>query len=583
MAVFEAAKNGGLVLKKYTSTSILADPAAEMTRLPQVRMALGELAEKLKVEKERVHYTIPGQSVFTRFVKLPPLDEDNLDQLVEYEAQQHVPFPINEVVWDWDLLDAEGIEKEVVIVAIKGDALDEINDGVVDAGLVTAQVDAAPMALFNAYRHNYPEETDPVLIVDVGAKATTLLYVEGKRFFTRSLNIGGATLSSGIAKEYGISFAEAETQKVTNGLIALGGNHTAEMDESTAALATVIRNTAARLPSEISRTNNYYRSQHGGTAPTKIYLAGGGANLPYLREFLEEKVKLPIEYFNPLARVSVGKGVDVEQLSHEAHLMGELVGLGLRGTGDAGIDIDLVPAAVQAQRDSTKRRPFLIGAACLFLAGLLAWAGFKAYAAGVAAEKAEAREQDREVLQGPANTLRGLQNDVNKIDGFGVDYANAQLMRVEWVDTINELKTYFARENVWVTDLQPLMGYKMGDPRSGSAVVKDGFFTASYGASALAEVRAGNNAPAPSHMNAIRLKGFWRKSSEMQNAVNKILEQIRKDSGKGGSAFKLKEGQGPPLRDNQIFAEFVTTLGDEGDLGAPFTMVLPLSKPIPLK
>ena len=194
MAVFETAKNGELVLKKYASGSILADPAAEVARLAQVRVVISDLAQQLKLSKESVRYTIPGQAVFTRFVKLPPLDADNLDQLVEYEAQQHVPFPIDEVVWDWELIDPDGIEKEVVIVAIKGDVLDEINEAVLDCGLSTSGVDAAPMAVYNAFRYNYPQETDPVLIVDVGAKATTLIYIEGKRFFTRSLNIGGAAI-----------------------------------------------------------------------------------------------------------------------------------------------------------------------------------------------------------------------------------------------------------------------------------------------------------------------------------------------------------------------------------------------------
>jgi type IV pilus assembly protein PilM len=593
MAVFETAKNGELVLKKYASGSILADPAAEVTRLAQVRVVISDLAQQLKLTKASVRYAIPGQSVFTRFVKLPPLDADNLDQLVEYEAQQHVPFPIDEVVWDWELIDPDGIEKEVVIVAIKGDALDEINEAVLDCGLTTLGVDAAPMAVYNAFRYNYPQEKAPVLIVDVGAKATTLVYVEGKRFFTRSLNIGGAAISAGISKEYGISFAEAENQKVTNGVVSLGGNHTAEMDEATAGLATVIRNTATRLPSEISRTNNYYRSQHEGTAPTKIYLAGGGANLPGLKEFLEERVKLPIEIFNPLGRVSIGKGVDVEQLGHEAHLFGELVGLGLRGSGGAGIEIDLVPAVVQAQRDSTKRRPLLVTAACLFLVGLLAWAGFKAYSAGIAAEKADEREDDLAVLDPPAKQLTKLQGTIDKLDTVGTDYANAQLARVTWVETVNELKDYFARENVWVTDLQPLVNYQVGDPNSGSILVKDGFEATKYGGSS----KAPSKGEEATHMNAIRIKGYWRKSTEMQNAVNKILDNIRKGAGQDGSAFNLisparkatratkgvkkqpatKEA---PLKDGEIFAEFATTLTDETTLGAAFTMVLPLSQPI---
>ena len=91
MAVFDPAKNGGLILKRYESTSILADPAAEMARLPQIKLAISELAQRMKVEKAKVRYSISGQSVFTRFVKLPPIEEENIDQLVAFEAQQPSP------------------------------------------------------------------------------------------------------------------------------------------------------------------------------------------------------------------------------------------------------------------------------------------------------------------------------------------------------------------------------------------------------------------------------------------------------------------------------------------------------------
>ena len=309
----------GLSSSPYGSQSILADPAQEMVRLPQITFAVRELATGLKSLKEKVRYSMSGQSVFTRFIKLPPLDEDNIDELVKFEAQQHVPFPIDEVVWDWQLLDSTGPEKEVALVAIKDDALTEINETVAEAGLGTKEVDAAPMALYNAFRYNYPEVVESVLLMDVGAKATNLVYIEGNRLFTRSIAVGAASITTAISKEYNITFAEAEAQKVTNGMVSLGGGHTEQLDEAAAQLATVIRNALNRLPAEVARTNNYYRSQHDGTAPTKVYLAGGGANLPYLSEFLEEKLRVPIELFNPLQRVSVGKAIDVEQLGLEAH------------------------------------------------------------------------------------------------------------------------------------------------------------------------------------------------------------------------------------------------------------------------
>jgi len=122
MAVFEPSKGGGLVLKAYESSTILADPATEMSRIPQVQLAVNELVQRLKVGKGKVRYAISGQAVFTRFVKLPPLEDDNIEQIVTFEAQQHVPFPINEVVWDYQLIrGGETGEIDVMLAAIKAE------------------------------------------------------------------------------------------------------------------------------------------------------------------------------------------------------------------------------------------------------------------------------------------------------------------------------------------------------------------------------------------------------------------------------------------------------------------------------
>ncbi|MEN9975178.1 MAG: type pilus assembly protein PilM, partial [Verrucomicrobiota bacterium] len=380
MAVFEVSKSGALVLKAYESEAIVADPAAEASRIGQIRITIGDLAQRLKIGKSKIRYAISGQAVFTRFVKLPPLQDDNIEQLVTFEAQQHVPFPLQEVVWDYELIEG-GTEKEVVIVAIKGDALDEINGAVADAGLGTAEVDVAPMAVYNAFRSAYGHPDETVLLIDIGAKTSNLLYIEGKRFFTRSIAIGGASITSAIVKEYQIPFLEAEHQKTTNGLVALGGGHTEQLDESVASLAMVIRNALSRLPAEISRTTNYYRSQHGGSAPRRVLLAGGGANLPYTLEFFQEKLNLPVEYFNPVSNLSIGKGIDPAVVQRDGHLMGELVGLGLRGIGKSEINIDLVPLVVEQARAADLKKPFFMGAAAMLLAGMGVWATYQNLAA----------------------------------------------------------------------------------------------------------------------------------------------------------------------------------------------------------
>lgn len=602
MAVFETTKSGNLMLKGYATDTIIADPAFEASREAQIRVALEDLIEKLKIPKARVRYAISGQAVFTRFVKLPPLQDDNIEQLVTFEAQQHFPFPINEVVWDYEMIEG-GDDKEVVIVAIKEDALDEINDTVTESGLTTMEVDVAPMALYNAYRVAYGTPVEPTLIIDIGAKTSNLLFVEGKRFFTRSVAIGGASISSAIAKEYNITFPEAEHQKVTNGLVALGGGHTEQMDESLAALAMVIRNSLTRLPAEIARTTNYYRSQHAGNAPRKVLLAGGGANLPYTLEFFQEKLGLPVEFFNPLSNITIGKGVDTEVLQREAHTMGELVGLGLRGVGKSTINIDLVPSAVEVIRAERKRRPFLIAAAVLLVAGFATNAVFQYIAATRAADRNRTMTETRERLSPVESQIRKLLKTEDALTQVAESHTRIESDHSFWFDLMGELRGAFASDSVWITEMSPLYEYDPVPPTAGTSpkvtsrpVVKSDFASNANNVSGISDPpeppeserpRPGGNrakqvvAPAPV-ANAIQIRGFWRENPRSQNVVSDILKRLRDNSESFRFTTKV-QGKEVPLSDEQLIKRLSSTVDTEGDLAFRFEITLPLARPVAVR
>lgn len=615
MAVFEPGKSGGLVLKSYDTTSILADPATEAMRMPQLRAHVIELAQKLKVSKQKVRYAVSGQSVFIRFVKLPPIESDNIEQMVTFEAQQQLPFPIDTVVWDYQLMEGTGLEKEVALVAIKADSLDEINSCVISSGMVTESVDAAPMALYNAFRHSYGETTEPVLLIDVGAKTSNLLYIEGNRFFTRGIPIGGASITTAIAKEYHISFAEAESQKVGNGLVTLNGAHAEQLDESIAALGTIIRNALTRLPSEIARTTTHYRSQHGGGAPRHVYLAGAGANMPYAREFFAEKLGLPVDYFNPLAKVSLGKNISPEVAAAEAHTMGELVGLAVRATAKAKISIDLVPASVVADRASQRRQPIMIAAAAVFILGFAAFAVLKNSAATAAGDALDKLKSQKAQLEQTAQPIEGLLSHEQALSKLSQQYVGAEQDQLYWLGVLNALRSHFASEFVWVTDLEPLANYDVtlpNDPKSknGDSVVNSTFTGSSnYGVSMLAAVKAAapaaqkGKSPAPKAgaksstdeasvpmINAIRVKGLWRENPDSHNAVNKLIKSLR-DSKSPYFSFTMKAPAEKnsksatanayvDLKDEQITKLLQVRVDDDGNYAWPFELIIPLARPI---
>ena len=621
MAVFEVSKTGGLLLRAYDSESIIADPSTDAARISQTRAAIADLAARIKLGKVKARYAISGQAVFTRFVKLPPIQEDNIEQLVTFEAQQHVPFPLNEVVWDYELIEGAA-EREAVIVAIKGDSLDEINSAVNDCGLITCEVDVAPMAVYNAFRSTYGYSEEPILLIDIGAKTSNLLYIEGKRFFTRSVAIGGVAVTAAIAKEYNVSFNEAEYQKITNGLVALGGGHTEQMDESVAALAMVIRNALSRLPAEIARTTNYYRSQHGGSAPRRILLAGGGANLPYTLEFFQEKLNLPVEYFNPVCNLAIGKNVDSAIIQREGHLMGELIGLGLRGIGKSEINIDLVPITVEQSRIAQRRKPFFVAAAALLIGGMAVWAAYQNVAASKAADKARTMSEQRDNLAPLKTRIDVLLKKETALGKIADEYIAAETAHSSWMDLLAEVRGAFASDAVWLADLEPITDY---DPEkaltppadgkqalNGKPVIKPDFFKTPYGESSLADGKSeqlqapqppprpatGRNRRAPVATpapptpevtaNAIHIKGFWRENPKSQNLVSELLKQLSENS--VSFKFTIPDPKNPKqsinLVDSQNLSKIMTITSvsaRSGDLAQPFEITLPLAREVIIK
>jgi type IV pilus assembly protein PilM len=608
MAVFETSKNGGLVIKAYGTESIVADPAMEAARISQTRVAIAELVKRLKIGKSKARYAISGQSAFIRFVKLPPLQEDNIEQLVTFEAQQHVPFPLAEVVWDYELIDG-GAEKEAVIVAIKGDALDEINATVNDAGLETQEVDAAPMAIYNAFRATYGTPEEPVLLIDIGAKTSNLLYIEGKRFFTRSINIGGSSITAAVAKEYGVSFMEAEHQKVSNGLVALGGGHTEQMDEAVAALAMAIRNALSRLPAEIARTTNYYRSQHGGSAPRRVLLAGGGANLPYTLEFFQEKLNLPVEYFNPVRNVAIGKGVDHATIQRDGHMMGELVGLGLRGIGKSQINIDLVPLVVEQARTADRRKPYFVASAAAVLLGMGLWAMFQHLAAGAAKEEARLMNDQKESLAPFKTSIEGLLKKEGALRQIASQYTQAEADQVFWIDALAELSATFASDSAWLTDFEPIHGMDIaqlmdpkqtpGEKKIGKTIIRSDFATTPFGTSPMEKIQAAAPtgqkgrpqpaaAPPAETASAVRVKGLWRSNEKSQNLVVALLKSLNEKS--SHFTFTLKDPANPKqsinLLDDQNLPKILTITSvapKPGELALPFEIIIPLSRGVTIK
>ena len=204
LAEFEVTEVGGLSLKHFVIKRLGLEGSQETKREAVILKALQELIAEHGTKAKEVNVCAPGFHVFSKFVKLPPVDAGKVTQIIQYEAQQNVPFPLAEVVWDYQILGSTaGGELEVLLVAIKSDIVEGLFRVTESAGLRLQICDVSPAALCNAFRYNYGDLEDCTMLLDIGAKTSNLLFFEKGKVFARSINLGANSITQDFANEIG--------------------------------------------------------------------------------------------------------------------------------------------------------------------------------------------------------------------------------------------------------------------------------------------------------------------------------------------------------------------------------------------
>ena len=430
------------VLTGYASAEL--DPLAAAQPGADLFSSAAETVKALMAEKgfkpAPLHVMLPGQTVFPRFMKIPAASSDLVDNMVRDEAAENLPFPLDQVVWDyWRLGTDEATgELDALIVATKSETAADaaaLSDAI---GCPLALVDAAPLALYNSVRFNCPEADGCTLVLDVGARATNLVFVEGSKVFMRTIPIAGNTVTNEIARSLGVEPAEAERLKKEIGFVALGGTYAVADDETADRVSKVVRNVATRLHSEVNRSINFYRSQQGGSAPDRMLLTGGSALTRHLDTFFQEKLGVEVSFFNPFTNLSVEPGL--EEDSEGLFLMASVAGLALRAGAKCPVEINLIPPAIAEERRFLRRLPFFGGAVAAIVLSLLL--GFL-YASNLKGRY----EKDAKDCQRKANSLKQVQSRLSGVASEVDDamarvdsYAAIALSRASFPRTLDAIR-----------------------------------------------------------------------------------------------------------------------------------------------
>lgn len=474
IAEFERNEAGGLRLRQFAVKPLGLEGAQESTREASVLRAMQELLPAFT--SRQVNVCAPGFHVFSKFIKLPPVDSSKVAQIVTYEAQQNVPFPLEEVVWDYQILGTTPSgELEVLLVAIKSDIVDGLFRVAEQAGVRVELVDVSAAALCNAFRYNYGDIEGCTMLLDIGAKTSNLLFFEKGKVFSRSISIGANAITQEFANETKMPFAEAERIKVESGFVSLGGAYEEPEDPKLAAISKIARQVLTRLHIQVNQTIQFYRAQQGGSAPQMLFLSGGGTVMTYTQEFFAEKLNVPVEYFNPFKTAEFGPDVNLEELSSVAHSFGEVVGLGLRSLAHCPVELNLMPKTSLQRQEFSEKKPYFIAAILSLVLVVFAIGLFYQRIASIKTAKMEQVRPVVDELQAKASELEQVKSGVDQlkqnIDALGKLVDD----RAYWAIVLNELHRILVQveadtkqktgldAGVWVESFSPnVPGYSPG-------------------------------------------------------------------------------------------------------------------------
>ncbi|MDD5199020.1 MAG: type IV pilus assembly protein PilM [Terrimicrobiaceae bacterium] len=565
LAEFHTTPAGALTLSRLDFSELLADPGADASRPGQLEAAIAQLKAQTKIPNSPVNYALPSQSVFTRYLSLPGSTAEDLNQIIAFEAQQNIPFPIDEVVWDYQPLgEARDGKLNVVLLAIKTDLLEAINRAVETAGFEPRKIDVAPLALLNAFRYNYADLDGCSLLVDVGSRTTNLIFIEGDKAYTRSIPVGGNAITVAIAKEFGQPVEAAELAKKEKGFVGLGGSYAEHEDELASRISKLARTTLTRLHAEIVRSISFYRANQGGTQPLRVFLAGGAVSMPYMLEFFGEKLQMPVEFFNPFRNVAIASTVDTQILSANAHAAGEIVGLALRELGNCPIEINLRPPAVVNAQTLARRKPFLIAATvCLFLALIQGWIYFSK-ASAVQSVVLEGVNRDIAALDSKAQEFDRLKKAQDQLEAVATPLLTSALERDIWVRIIDELGAKLPPQFIWITRLTPMSNGRslsLLDTKQGQAPPPP--------PAAPTRQRPGT-APVKPAIDAIEIQGLYFYNPSQAKVIDDFVNNLQ-----GSPLFSIAPNDK---------AKVVTRRNtpDDESWAYAYTIVLPLKNPIAL-
>jgi type IV pilus assembly protein PilM len=313
-----------LGFENLPSDTIIDGQIMEMNTVSEV---IQSVCQNHQITSPKFVTGVSGHSVIIKNIVLPAMSREELEESIDWHAEEHIPFDLSEVTLDYHITEETPEELKILIAACKRERIDNVRQAIQLAGKQPVVIDVDTFALQNCYEMNYqPNANEIVALLNIGASTMNINIIKGTNsIFTRDITVGGSQFTDILQRNLGVNFQQAESLK--------RGVPTADGVEEKS-IEPLMDNVMEMVAMEIQKTFDFYRatSDDGGEAVQKILLSGGGSKLNRLPEELEKRLEMPVEILDPFRQIKVDtRKFDPLYLSEIMPEMAVAVGLAMRG------------------------------------------------------------------------------------------------------------------------------------------------------------------------------------------------------------------------------------------------------------
>jgi len=327
-----------------------------------IALSLRQLVSRNDMETDEIIISVPSQNSFARFVNLPPVEKKKIPEIVSFEATQQIPFDINNVQWDWQMMgETESGENRVGIFAIKNDEINSLLEYFNGEGIQVNYVQMAPMALYNYVSYDCIDileksNNNGIIIIDIGAENTDLVVCTNSTVWQRSIPMGGNAFTKAIAEAFKLHFEKAEKLK-----------RTAPMSKYARQIYQAMKPVFTDLASEVQRSLNFYSRSYPDTKFCKVMAFGGGTKMRGLLKYLQQTLQVTVEKPDAFKRLALSPDISAAKFHENVNDFSIVYGLALQGLGLAEIESNLLPSTISRSIAWAKKTKYFVAAAFLIL------------------------------------------------------------------------------------------------------------------------------------------------------------------------------------------------------------------------